>query len=59
MKKKILYISGAVNFGAPGRIVEQVGLLAQKYGYQVFVAHSTRNENPTLLPHFAVTTKNR
>ena len=57
MKKKILYISGAVNFGAPGRIVEQVGLLAQKYGYQVFVAHSTRNENPTLLPHFAVTTK--
>ena len=54
---KLLYISGSVNFGAPGRIVEQLGLLAQKHGYEVLVAHSTRNENPTQLPHFAMTTK--
>lgn len=54
---KIFYISGAINFGAPGRIVEQTGLLAQKHGYEVLVAHSTRNENPTQLPHFAITTK--
>lgn len=32
MSKKILYISGAINFGAPGRIVEQTGLLAQNMG---------------------------
>lgn len=54
---KIFYISGAINFGAPGRIVEQIGLLAQKHGYEVLVAHSSRNENPTQLPHFAITTK--
>ena len=54
---KLFYISGSVNFGAPGRIVEQLGLLAQKHGYEVLVAHSTRNENPTQLPHFAMTTK--
>lgn len=55
--KKILYISGALNFGAPGKIVEQIGLLAEKNGYEVLVAHSTRNENHSQLPHFAVTTK--
>lgn len=55
--KKILYISGAINFGAPGRIVEQTGMLAMQHGYDVLVAHSSRNENPSRLPHFAVTTK--
>lgn len=54
---KILYVSGALNYGAPGRIVEQTGLLAQKHGYQVLVVHNSRNENPTQLPHFAMTTK--
>ncbi len=54
---KIFYISGSINFGAPGRILEQMGLLAQKHGYEVMVAHSTRNENPSQLPHFAMTTK--
>lgn len=54
---KIFYISGSINFGAPGRIVEQTGLLAQKHGYEVMVAHSTRNENPSQLPHFAMTSK--
>lgn len=56
---KIFYISGAINFGAPGRIVEQIGLLAQKNGYEVLVAHSSRNFNPTQLPHFAITTKSQ
>lgn len=57
MNRKIFYISGAINFGSPGRIVEQIGLLAQKHGYKVLVAHSTRNENPTKLPHFTITTR--
>lgn len=57
MSKKVFYVSGALNFGAPRRIVEQTGLLAQKQGYEVLVAHSTRNENPSQLPHFPVTCK--
>lgn len=55
--RKVFNISGAINYGAPGRIVEQIGILAQKHGYEVLVAHSTRNENPSQLPHFAMTTK--
>lgn len=55
--KKILYISGALNFGAPGRIVEQIGLLAEKKGFEVLVAHSSRNENPSELRHLRTTTK--
>jgi len=54
---KILLISGAINYGAPGRIVEQIGLLAQDNGHEVLVAHSSRNENPSQLPHYNVTTK--
>lgn len=57
MTKRVFYISGAINYGAPGRIVEQIGLLAQRNGYEVLVAHSKRNENTTQLPHFAITTK--
>lgn len=54
---KVLYISGALNYGAPGRIVEQIGILAQGFGYDVQVAHSSRNANPSNLSHFPVTTK--
>ena len=54
---KIFHISGAINFGAPGRIVEQIGLLSQKNGYECLVAHSTRNENPSQLRHYAMTTR--
>ena len=57
MSKKVFYVSGALNFGAPGRIVEQIGLLAQKNGYECLVAHSSRNENPSQLQHYAMTTK--
>lgn len=57
MMPKIFHISGAINFGAPGRIVEQIGLLSQKNGYECLVAHSTRNENPSRLRHYAMTTR--
>lgn len=57
MMPKIFHISGAINFGAPGRIVEQIGLLSQKNGYECLVAHSTRNENPSQLRHYAMTTR--
>lgn len=55
--QKIFHISGAINFGAPGRIVEQIGLLTRKNGYECLVAHSSRNENPSQLQHYAMTTK--
>ena len=57
MNKKIMYISGSLNYGSPGRIVEQIGLKAQEHGFQVLVAHSSRNENPSQLSHFAATSK--
>lgn len=57
MSKKVFYVSGALNFGALGRIVEQIGLLAQKQGYDILVAHSSRNENPSQLQHYAITTR--
>lgn len=55
--KKIFYISGSINYGSPGRIVEQLGLLAQKNGFECIVAHSSRNMNPSQLSHYAMTTK--
>ena len=54
---RVFHVSGAINYGAPGRIVEQIGLLAEKNGYECFVAHSTRNENPSQLRHYAMTTR--
>ena len=54
---KIFHISGALNYGAPGRICEQIALLAEQNGYECFVAHSTRNEIPSRLRHYAMTTK--
>lgn len=54
---KILFISGSLNYGSPGRIVEQIGSLAISQGWEVCVAHSSRNQNPSQLPHFAITTK--
>ena len=55
--KKLLQIGGSINYGAPGRITEQIGLLAMSKGWEVCVAHSTRNENPSQLKHYAMTTK--
>lgn len=55
--KKLLQIGGSINYGAPGKITEQIGLLAMSKGWEVFVAHSSRNQNPSQLPHIAITSK--
>lgn len=55
--KKLLQIGGSINYGAPGKITEQIGLLAMSKGWEVCVAHSTRNENPSRLRHYAMTTR--
>ncbi|MGM9777322.1 MAG: glycosyltransferase, partial [Prevotella sp.] len=55
--KKLLQIGGSINYGAPGKITEQIGLLAMSKGWEVCVAHSSRNENPSQLQHYAMTTR--
>ncbi|SEA55305.1 Glycosyltransferase involved in cell wall bisynthesis [Xylanibacter ruminicola] len=39
---KLLLINPAKNFGSTGKIVEQIGLLAESSGWEVKVAHSVR-----------------
>ena len=55
--KKLLQIGGSINYGAPGKITEQIGLLAMSKGWEVLVAHSSRNQNTSQLSHFAITTQ--
>lgn len=54
---RIFHVSGAINHGSPGRILEQICLLAQKHGYDSFIAHSSRNVSESQIPHYAVTNK--
>lgn len=46
---KLLEISAAYNCGAPGRIVEQIGLLAKSRGWNVYAVHGVRHSNPSQL----------
>lgn len=45
----LLQISAAYNCGAPGRIVEQIGVLAQTKGWEVYVVHGSRHSAPSRL----------
>ena len=47
--KTLLQISSSLNCGAPGKIAEQISLLAQKSGWDVYVAHGVRHSNPSRL----------
>lgn len=42
MNKRLLLINVSLNKGSTGHIAEQIGLLANKNGYDVFYAHGTR-----------------
>ncbi len=55
MPKKLLVVSAAFNCGAPGRIVEQTGLLAQANGWQVEGVHGCRHYNTSKLSTLEVT----
>lgn len=50
--KKLLQIGGALNCGAPGKIAEQIGLLAKINGWDVYMAHGLRYSNPSQLKLF-------
>lgn len=49
MKKVLVQVSSSLNCGAPGRIVEQIGLLAQKRGWDCYVVHGLKYSNPSKL----------
>lgn len=49
MKKVLVQVSSSLNCGAPGRIVEQIGLLAQKSGWDCYVVHGLKYSNPSKL----------
>lgn len=45
----LLQITAAFNCGAPGKIVEQIGLLAKRNGWDVYVVHGVRHSIPSQL----------
>ena len=51
---KLLEINVSRNHGATGKITEQIGLLAQQNGWDVYVAHGARYVNPSKLKSYQV-----
>ena len=47
--KTLLQIGSSLNCGAPGKIAEQIGLLAMSRGWDVYMAHGVRHSNPSQL----------
>ena len=47
--KKLFQIGSALNYGAPGKIAEQIGILAQHNGWDVYMAHGNKYQNKSAL----------
>ena len=45
----LLQINVTANRGSTGRIAEQIGMLAQKQRWEVYIAHGVRYTNPSNL----------
>lgn len=54
---RLLMINVALNWGSTGKIVEGIGALAQKQGWEVVVAHGARYKNLSYLLSFQVSSK--
>lgn len=54
---KLLLINPSKNFGSTGKIVEQIGLLAESKGWRVCVAHSARYERQSQLESLTIGNK--
>lgn len=54
---RLLLINVALNWGSTGKIVEGIGILAHKQGWDVFVAHGARYKNPSDLKSIQVSSK--
>ena len=39
---RVLFVNQSKNYGSTGKIVEQIGLLAESHGWEVRIAHSER-----------------
>ena len=46
--KKVLQINATVNSGSTGRIAEEIGVLAQRSGYESYIAYGRKNYNSHL-----------
>ena len=53
MSKKLLQINVTANWGSTGKIAEQINLLAQKWGWETYIAYG-RNNNPSQSKLFLV-----
>lgn len=49
MGKKLFIIGSSLNYGSPGKITENIGLLAKSQGWEVYQAHGLKYSNPSQL----------
>lgn len=54
---KLLQINITRNQGSTGKIAEQIGLLMEQRGWEVYVAHGSRFVNPSQLPSYQIQNK--
>lgn len=47
--RKVLFINPAKNYGSTGKIVEQIGLLAESKGWDTCLVHAARYDRPSQL----------
>ena len=57
MRKRLLLINVALNWGSTGKIVEGVGRLAASVGWEVYVAHGARYKTTSALNDYQISTK--
>lgn len=55
--KTVLQINTTLNFGSTGRIAEQIALLAQKDGWNCYIAHGARYVNHSQIKSIQIGTK--
>ena len=55
--RTLVEINVSLNWGSTGIIAEQIGLEAEKNGWQVYMVHGARYKNPSHFPHIQVTSK--
>lgn len=53
----LLQINASLNRGSTGRIAEQIGMLTQQQGWEVYIAHGARYTNNSKLKTIQVVTK--
>lgn len=57
MEKVLVQIDACRNYGSTGRITEQLGLMAKKLGWSVYIVHGSRYVNPSQLRSIQVVSR--